>query len=301
MIQIEHLTKRYGQFTAVDDITFTVQPGTVVGFLGPNGAGKSTALRMVTGLTPPTSGRATVLGHPYRDLPNPGRHVGVMLDASAQHPGRPGREVLTIAALHMGLGKGQVVTALERVGLTDDEAGRRVRNYSLGMRQRLGLAAALLGDPQVLILDEPANGLDPQGIHWMRGLLRDFADGGGTVLLSSHLLTEVQVIADEIVMIGRGRIVAQGTTTDLVGARGTRVGAVDAAALDALATALRARDLDVTSSAGVLLVNAAPEVIGRVALEERVVLTELSAGGAGSLEEMFLELTAATSREGAAA
>ena len=301
MIQIEHLTKRYGQFTAVDDITFTVQPGTVVGFLGPNGAGKSTALRMVTGLTPPTSGRATVLGHPYRDLPNPGRHVGVMLDASAQHPGRTGREVLTIAALHMGLGKGQVVTALERVGLTDDEAGRRVGNYSLGMRQRLGLAAALLGDPQVLILDEPANGLDPQGIHWMRGLLRDFADGGGTVLLSSHLLTEVQVIADEIVMIGRGRIVAQGTTTDLVGARGTRVGAVDAAALDALATALRARDLDVTSSAGVLLVNATPEVIGRVALEERVVLTELSAGGAGSLEEMFLELTAATSREGAAA
>ena len=301
MIQIEHLTKRYGQFTAVDDITFTVQPGTVVGFLGPNGAGKSTALRMVTGLTPPTSGRATVLGHPYRDLPNPGRHVGVMLDASAQHPGRTGREVLTIAALHMGLGKGQVATAPERVGLTDDEAGRRVRNYSLGMRQRLGLAAALLGDPQVLILDEPANGLDPQGIHWMRGLLRDFADGGGTVLLSSHLLTEVQVIADEIVMIGRGRIVAQGTTTDLVGARGTRVGAVDAAALDALATALRARDLDVTSSAGVLLVNAAPEVIGRVALEERVVLTELSAGGAGSLEEMFLELTAATSREGAAA
>lgn len=301
MIQIEHLTKRYGQFTAVDDITFTVQPGTVVGFLGPNGAGKSTALRMVTGLTPPTSGRATVLGHPYRDLPNPGRHVGVMLDASAQHPGRTGREVLTIAALHMGLGKGQVATALERVGLTDDEAGRRVRNYSLGMRQRLGLAAALLGDPQVLILDEPANGLDPQGIHWMRGLLRDFADGGGTVLLSSHLLTEVQVIADEIVMIGRGRIVAQGTTTDLVGARGTRVGAVDPAALDALATALRARDLDVTSSAGVLLVNAAPEVIGRVALEERVVLTELSAGGAGSLEEMFLELTAATSREGAAA
>ena len=301
MIQIEHLTKRYGQFTAVDDITFTVQPGTVVGFLGPNGAGKSTALRMVTGLTPPTSGRATVMGHAYRDLPNPGRHVGVMLDASAQHSGRTGREVLTIAALHMGLGKGQVVTALERVGLTDDEAGRRVGNYSLGMRQRLGLAAALLGDPQVLILDEPANGLDPQGIHWMRGLLRDFADGGGTVLLSSHLLTEVQVIADEIVMIGRGRIVAQGTTTDLVGARGTRVGAVDAAALDALATALRARDLDVTSSAGVLLVNAAPEVIGRVALEERVVLTELSAGGAGSLEEMFLELTAATSREGAAA
>ena len=300
MIQIEHLTKRYGQFTAVDDITFTVQPGTVVGFLGPNGAGKSTALRMVTGLTPPTSGRATVLGHPYRDLPNPGRHVGVMLDASAQHPGRTGREVLTIAALHMGLGKGQVATALERVGLTDDEAGRRVRNYSLGMRQRLGLAAALLGDPQVLILDEPANGLDPQGSTGCAACCAT-SPTAAAPCCCPRTCSQVQVIADEIVMIGRGRIVAQGATTDLVRARGTRVGAVDAAALDALATALRARDLGVTSSAGVLLVNAAPEVIGAVALEERVVLTELSAGGAGSLEEMFLELTAATSREGAAA
>jgi ABC-type multidrug transport system, ATPase component len=300
MIQIEHLTKRYGQFTAVDDITFTVQPGTVVGFLGPNGAGKSTALRMVTGLTPPTSGRATVMGHAYRDLPNPGRHVGVMLDASAQHSGRTGREVLTIAALHMGLGKGQVVTAWSG-------------SVSPTTRPADGWATTPWGCvsdsvwPRHSSATRRCSSSTSRPTAWIhRGstgcaALRDFADGGGTVLLSSHLLTEVQVIADEIVMIGRGRIVAQGTTTDLVGARGTRVGAVDAAALDALATALRARDLDVTSSAGVLLVNATPEVIGRVALEERVVLTELSAGGAGSLEEMFLELTAATSREGAAA
>jgi ABC-2 type transport system ATP-binding protein len=301
MIQIEHLTKRYGQFTAVDDISFTVRPGTVVGFLGPNGAGKSTALRMVTGLTPPTSGRSTVLGRSYRELPNPGRHVGVMLDAAAQHPGRTGREVLALSAMHLGLGKREVAAVLELVGLTDKEAGRRVRNYSLGMRQRLGLASALIGDPQVLILDEPANGLDPQGIHWMRVLLREFADGGGTVLLSSHLLAEVQVIADEIVMIGRGRIVAQGTTTELVGARGTRVRALDRAAEQALAGGLRAQGIESTDDGHGLLVPAAPEVIGRTALEHQIVLTELSSGGSGSLEVMFLELTAATSREGAAA
>ena len=207
--------------------------------------------------------------------------------------------MLTIAALHMGLGRGQVATALERVGLTDDGPGDGCATTPWACVSD-GPGRGTPRRPQVLILDEPANGLDPQGIHWMRGLLRDFADGGGTVLLSSHLLTEVQVIADEIVMIGRGRIVAQGTTTDLVGARGTR-GCRGRRRARRLATALRARDLDVTSSAGVLLVNAAPEVIGAVALEERVVLTELSAGGAGSLEEMFLELTAATSREGAAA
>ena len=203
MIQIENLTKRYGSFTAVDDITFEARPGRVTGFLGPNGAGKSTAMRMMTGLTPPTSGSATILGRPYRDLPNPGRHVGVMLDAAAQHPGRTGREVLRLASLQMGVPKSRVDEMLRLVGLTDDESCRRVRNYSLGMRQRLGLAGALMGDPEVLILDEPANGLDPQGIHWMRGLLRHLADEGRTVLLSSHLLSEVEIVADELVMIGR--------------------------------------------------------------------------------------------------
>ncbi|WP_415830872.1 ABC transporter ATP-binding protein, partial [Janibacter anophelis] len=226
MITVSHLSKRYGDFTAVDDITFTARPGSVTGFLGPNGAGKSTAMRMMTGLTPPSSGEALVLGRRYRDLPNPGRHVGVMLDASAQHPGRTGREVLTLAARTIGVGSDAVDRGLATVGLTDKEAGRRVRNYSLGMRQRLGLAAALIGDPQVLVLDEPANGLDPQGIHWMRGLLRGFADRGGTVLLSSHLLSEVQIIADELVIIGHGRVVAEGTVDSLLQQQGTRVRSV---------------------------------------------------------------------------
>jgi ABC-2 type transport system ATP-binding protein len=208
MIEIRGLTKRYGSRTVVDDISFTCRPGTVTGFLGPNGAGKSTTLRMVCGLTPPSAGTATVLGRPYRELPNPGRRVGVLLDASAQHPGRTGREVLTLAALTMGINPARVPEMLERVGLDERAARRRVRAYSLGMRQRLGIALALLGDPEVLILDEPANGLDPEGIAWMRRLLRGFADRGGTVLLSSHLLAEVEAIADRIVVIHSGRVVA---------------------------------------------------------------------------------------------
>ncbi len=298
MIHVEHLTKRYGGFTAVDDISFEVHPGSVTGFLGPNGAGKSTAMRMMTGLTPPTSGSATVLGRAYRDLPTPGRHVGVMLDASAQHPGRTGREVLRLAAMHLGLGDRDARDALARVGLTQKEAARRVRNYSLGMRQRLGLAAALLGRPQVLILDEPANGLDPQGIHWMRELLRDFAEAGGTVLLSSHLLSEVQVIADEIVMIGNGRIVTRGRTADLLDARGTRVRSLDD---DRLTQALEQAGQSVVRDRAGLVVSAPPEQVGRVALQAGVVLLELRSGGAGGLEEMFLEITAASAREGVAA
>ena len=298
MITATHLTKRYGDFTAVDDITFTARPGSVTGFLGPNGAGKSTAMRMMTGLTPPTSGETTVLGHRYADLRNPGRHVGVMLDASAQHPGRTGREVLTLAARTMGVGSDAVTRGLARVGLTDKEAGRRVRNYSLGMRQRLGLAAALLGDPQVLVLDEPANGLDPQGIHWMRGLLRDFADAGGTVLLSSHLLSEVQIIADELVIIGNGRIVAEGTTTQLLEQQGTRVRSLDD---DALEVALRAANIDVALTPAGLVAQAPAAAVGRVALDASIVLTDLAAGSAGGLEELFLTLTAADSREGIAA
>lgn len=298
MIRVENLTKRYGGFTAVDDISFDVRPGSVVGFLGPNGAGKSTAMRMMTGLTPPTSGGSTVLGKPYRDLPNPGRQVGVMLDASAQHPGRTGREILRLAAIQIGVPKSRVDEALALVGLTDTEAGRRVRNYSLGMRQRLGLASALLGQPEVLILDEPANGLDPQGIHWMRGLLRNFANGGGTVLLSSHLLHEVQVIADDLVMIGRGQIVAQGTKDELLSRGGTTVHSTDDAALEA---ALQRAEITVTQTASNLVVDAEPSVVGRIALDERIVLLELRSGGSEGLEEMFLSLTAATSREGSAA
>ena len=298
MITVSHLSKRYGDFTAVDDITFTARPGSVTGFLGPNGAGKSTAMRMMTGLTPPSSGEALVLGRRYRDLPNPGRHVGVMLDASAQHPGRTGREVLTLAARTIGVGSDAVDRGLATVGLTDKEAGRRVRNYSLGMRQRLGLAAALIGDPQVLVLDEPANGLDPQGIHWMRGLLRGFADRGGTVLLSSHLLSEVQIIADELVIIGHGRVVAEGTVDSLLQQQGTRVRSVDD---EALTAALVAGGIEVTRTPAGLLAQTSSEAVGRIALDARIVLTDLAAGSAGGLEELFLTLTAAESREGIAA
>ena len=175
MITVESLTRKYGGFTAVDDVTFTARPGRVTGFLGPNGAGKSTTMRIMVGLTPATSGSALIDGARFADLTNPGHEVGVLLDASAQHAGRTGREILTIAQRTMGLPKGRVDEMLDLVSLTPQEAGRRVRNYSLGMRQRLGIAAALIGDPRVLILDEPANGLDPAGIRWMRDLLRDFA------------------------------------------------------------------------------------------------------------------------------
>lgn len=220
MITVTNLTKRYGNSVAVDDISFTVEPGSVTGFLGPNGAGKSTTLRCLTGLTRPTSGTATVLGRPYAEIPNPAAHVGTLLDASALHQGRTGREFLTLGTIAIGTPRSRVDEVLGLVGLTPKEAKMRIGTYSLGMRQRLGIAHALLGDPTVLLLDEPVNGLDPQGIYWMRGLLRQFADAGGAVLLSSHLLHEVQQIADHIVMIGQGRIVANGPTAELVAGSG---------------------------------------------------------------------------------
>jgi ABC-2 type transport system ATP-binding protein len=222
MIAIESVTRTYGSFTAVDDVSFTARPGRT-GFLGPNGAGKSTTMRIIVGLTRPTSGTATISGRRYVDLPNPGLEVGVLLDASAQHAGRTGREILTIAQRFMGLPRSRVEQMLDLVSLTPQEASRRVRDYSLGMRQRLGIATALIGEPEVLILDEPANGLDPAGIRWMRGLLRDYADRGGTVLLSSHLLHEIEAIADDLVVIGNGRIVAQGAKSDLLRSAGSIV------------------------------------------------------------------------------
>jgi ABC-2 type transport system ATP-binding protein len=217
MIQVEHLSKRFGPRMAVSDVSFRCEPGTITGFLGPNGAGKSTTLRMICGLTPPSEGSATVLGADYRRIPNPGRHVGVLLDASAQHSGRTGKEVLTLGARTLGVDGARVTELLERVGLGGRDARKRVSAYSLGMRQRL----ALLGDPAVLILDEPANGLDPEGIVWMRGLLREFADRAGTVLLSSHLLYEIEAVADDIVVIGGGRVVAQGPLDELLAGGGS--------------------------------------------------------------------------------
>jgi ABC-2 type transport system ATP-binding protein len=298
MITVEGVTRRYGGFTAVDDVSFTAQPGRVTGFLGPNGAGKSTTMRIMVGLTRATHGIVTVSGRQYVDLPNPGREVGVLLDASAQHAGRTGRETLTIAQQYMGLHRDRVEAMLEVVSLTPTEAARRVGNYSLGMRQRLGIATALIGDPQVLILDEPANGLDPAGIRWMRDLLRGYADRGGTVLLSSHLLHEIEVIADDIVMIGNGKIVSQGSKTQLLHAAGTVVRAAD---LDSLQRALGELGIATTPSKdGALSTDVDTTLVGMVALEAGIALTELKTADAG-LEDMFLELTATAQREGAAA
>ena len=294
-ISVQGISKRYGRELAVDDVSFVCRPGRVTGFLGPNGAGKSTAMRIMVGLTPATAGHVTIGGHRYVDLPNPGRHVGVLLDASAQHAGRTGREVLVLGARTMGLPLSRVDELLALVSLTPREAGRRLRDYSLGMRQRLGIAHALLGDPSVLILDEPANGLDPAGIHWMRGLLREHAERGATVLLSSHLLHEVERIADELVLIGRGRIVAQGTKDELLRTRGSLVRAVQ---LDALAAALAGQDLPCTVSGDRLRTEAEPHRVGAIAAAEGITLTELRPADGAGLEDLFLQLTADTQREG---
>jgi ABC-2 type transport system ATP-binding protein len=299
MIIVDSLTKKYGGFTAVDHVTFRAEPGRVTGFLGPNGAGKSTTMRILVGLTPATSGATSVLGRRYADLPNPGREIGVLLDASAQHAGRTGREILTVAQRTMRVPRGRVDEMLDLVSLSDEESARRVRDYSLGMRQRLGIATALIGDPEVLVLDEPANGLDPAGIRWMRDLLRGFANQGGTVLLSSHLLHEIEVIADDLVVIGNGKIVASGSKDELLAAAGTLVRSTSPRDL---AHALEQAGIPSTLARdGSVRTDADPARVGAVALAAGIALTELrSAEGAG-LEDMFLSLTADTQREGVAA
>jgi ABC-2 type transport system ATP-binding protein len=292
MINVDHLVKRYGGTTAVSDATFSCEPGTITGFLGPNGAGKSTTLRMLTGLTRPTSGTAMVAGRQYAALPNPGRVIGVMLDAAAQHPGRTGRETLRLAGTLLGVGNRAADDMLERVGLTGAE-GRLVRQYSLGMRQRLGIGAALLGDPAALVLDEPANGLDPEGIRWMRILLQDFAARGGTVLLSSHLLREVEATADRLVVIGGGKIVAQGTLDELLGGAGIFARGLDDAALGA---ALERAGLSSTPGQhGGWKVVGSAEAVGRAAAANGLILTELRESGTDGLEELFFTLTDTTS------
>jgi ABC-2 type transport system ATP-binding protein len=298
MIILDSLTKKYGGFTAVDHVTFRAEPGRVTGFLGPNGAGKSTTMRILVGLTPATSGGATVLGRRYADLPNPGREIGVLLDASAQHAGRTGREILTLAQRTMRMPRTRVDEMLDLVSLSEEESGRRVRDYSLGMRQRLGIATALIGDPEVLVLDEPANGLDPAGIRWMRDLLRGYANEGGTVLLSSHLLHEIEVIADDLVVIGNGRIVSAGTKSELLEAAGTFAAAPDPAVL---AAALVGAGHTAEQSLGGVRTDADPAQVGRVALAAGVPLTELRPADGAGLEEMFLELTKDNAREEVAA
>jgi ABC-2 type transport system ATP-binding protein len=290
VIESIELTKRYGGRAVVQDVSFKCEPGTVTGFLGPNGAGKTTTMKMVCGLAAPDAGHATVLGMTYHDIPNPGRRVGILLDAAAQHPGRRGREALTIGAQTIGVDPGRVAELLDLVGLDRSAARKRVRQYSLGMRQRLGIAHALLGDPEVLILDEPANGLDPEGMRWMRKVLRDFADRGGTVFLSSHLLYEVDAIADRLLIIRDGRLVAQGTRGELLASAGTLVRASDQ---DALAGALAAAGLSASpASDGGYIVDAEPEQVGRAALAGGVALTHLAPSEHAGLEQLFFDLTA---------
>src|SRR4051794_6487165 len=271
MIEATGLTKRLGGRSVVSDVSFRCEPGTVTGFLGPNGAGKTTTMRMLVGLSDPEAGNSAVLNRPYRELENPGRRVGVLLDASAQHPGRRGREALAVSAQMIGVPGQRVDELLRMVGLDESAARKHVRQYSLGMRQRLGLAHALLGDPEVLILDEPPNGLDPEGIRWMRGLLRDFADRGGAVLLSSHLLLEVEAVADRLLIIGNGRIVADGAREELLaGAGGVLVRATDTEALEHALIGFDYQRID-----GALVVEASTEQVGRAALDGDVVLTHL--------------------------
>jgi len=289
MIEAEKLTKRFAGRAVVDDVSFRCEPGTVTGFLGPNGAGKTTTMRMICGFARPDSGSSAVRGGAYRRLPNPGRRVGVLLDASAQHGGRRGREALALSAQTMGVAETRVDELLELVDLDRAAAKRRVRQYSLGMRQRLGIANALIGEPEVLILDEPANGLDPEGMRWMRTLLREFAERGGTVLLSSHLLHEVDAIADRLVIIGSGRIVAEGSRDELLSDAGTLVQADDA---EALGRALAAAGLVArVAEAGGFLVDAEPRAVGAAARDGGVALVHLALAGDAGLEQLFFDLT----------
>ncbi|GHA64559.1 ABC transporter ATP-binding protein [Streptomyces termitum] len=296
-IDVRNLTKEYRgrQVTrAVDGLTFRVEPGRVTGFLGPNGAGKSTTMRLVLGLDRPTSGTATVGGRPYVTLAEPLRAVGALLDAQAAHPSRTGRNHLRLLAASNGLPERRVAEVLDETGLAD-AAGRRIRTYSLGMRQRLGIAAALLGDPGVLMLDEPANGLDPEGIVWIRGLLRRLAAEGRTVLVSSHLMNETSAFADHLVVLGRGRLLADVPTRDFIDAHSqdrVRVRTGDPVRLRAV---LRAKGWTVGEAPDGdgrwVVEGASAEEIGAATAREGIPVFEL-AGERASLEQAYLALTA---------
>jgi ABC-2 type transport system ATP-binding protein len=291
-IAVEGLTKRFGSVQAVKDLTFATTPGRVTGFLGPNGAGKTTTLRMVLGLVTPTAGRALIDGQRYADLPDPLRTVGAALEASSFHPGRSARDHLRILTTAAGLPLQRVDQTLQQVGLVE-AADRRAGGFSLGMRQRLALAAALLGDPRVLVLDEPANGLDPEGIAWLRGFLRYLAGEGRTVLISSHVLSEVQQTVDDVVIVARGRLVRQATLSELDDP-GRRTVLVRTPTPDAFHTALTVARLpaaEPTGDGAWRISGATTEAVGAAAFAGRVELHELAAA-ASDLERTFLELTA---------
>ncbi|MBK8869404.1 MAG: ATP-binding cassette domain-containing protein [Dermatophilaceae bacterium] len=287
-LHVRDLTKRFGAFTAVDRLTFTVEPGRVTGFLGPNGAGKTTTMRMLLGLVRPTSGVALIGDHQYQDLPNPMRVVGSALEATNFHPGRSGRDHLRVLADASDTPLRRVDELLELVGIPA-AAKQRAGGYSMGMRQRLGLAAALLGDPAVVILDEPANGLDPEGIRWLREFLRFLAKEGRTVLISSHMLAEADQIVDDVVIIANGQIVAQGSIADLRGEPTVYVRTPDVAAL---ASALTARGvLSSPGERGGLIVRTEdPARVGDIALEAGMPIHELHPQ-ASDLEDLFFRLT----------
>ncbi|HWC11650.1 MAG TPA: ATP-binding cassette domain-containing protein [Acidimicrobiales bacterium] len=288
VISVDRLTKRFGPVLAVDDLSFEVEAGSVAGFLGPNGAGKTTTLRCLLGLVSPSQGAATILGSPYVALADPIRRVGAVLEASGFHPGRRAIDHLRIAATTAGLPMARAEAVLAEVGM-DAFAGRRVGGFSLGMRQRLALAGALLGEPEVLILDEPGNGLDPEGMHWLRGFLRAFADRGGTVLVSSHVLAEVAQTVDHIVIVARGRLVASSTLSELV-RRSSGSVRVETSDARRLRDALRARGVEAEVSETVVAPGTTTEVVAQVAADAGVTVTEVTAERA-DLEAVFLELT----------
>ena len=289
MIEVQSLTKRFRKTVAVENLSFKVREGAVTAFLGPNGAGKTTTLRIILGLVRATQGQATVRGKRYRDLPDPVRQVGAVLEASSFHPGRSGRNHLRTVANAAGIASTRVEETLALVQMTND-AGRRVGGYSLGMKQRLSLAAALLGDPKVLVLDEPANGLDPQGMRWLRQLLRSLADEGRTVLISSHVLAEVEQVADEVIIIHRGRFVEQASTAELFARAGGGI-RVRSPQADRLGALLGKAGLSVKSAEGdLLVVEGSTERVGELAAANGIVLHELAAEKS-TLEEAFLELT----------
>jgi ABC-2 type transport system ATP-binding protein len=290
VVVAESLTKRFGSLTAVDDLSFSLEPGTVTGFLGPNGAGKTTTLRMLLGLAAPTKGRALVFGQPYASLERPALRVGAVLEATDFHPGRSGRNHLLTLTRATGLPDSRVDEVLRIVEL-DDAARRRVKGYSLGMRQRLGLASALLGDPELLVLDEPANGLDPEGVRWLRDFLRAYAAGGRTVLVSSHVLAEVAQTVDRVLIVNRGRLVTESKLDELTARLGGSV-RVRSPQAPALREALVREGLVVTAGGdGALLVDGTTsDRVGELAAAGGIVLHEL-ASQSTSLEQVFLELT----------
>jgi ABC-2 type transport system ATP-binding protein len=289
-ITVEGLTKRYGDVTAVEDLSLTVRPGAVTAFLGPNGAGKTTALSAIVGLIQPTAGRVLIDGAPVGPAPPEARKLGVQIESTGAHPGRSARDHLRSLAAPAGLPRGRVDEVLAIVEL-ERAAGRRVGGYSTGMRQRLGLAAALLGDPEILVLDEPLNGLDPQGIRWLRTFLRERAAAGGTVLLSSHVLTEAAQTVDDVVVIHRGRLIRQGSIEEIeqLGAGGVFVSSPTRERL-AMAVQGAGGSVEFQNGDGLLVHGLNAGEIGELAHGERVLLRELSPRG-GSLEEVFFNLT----------